>query len=110
TFTVTQAASTSGGGTTNNLVGYWTLDTANVSGATAMDSSGSGNSGTLMGTTTPTLVPGKIAQAGDLTDSSQSVMVPDSASLTLPGLFTVAAGVTFTSLRFAGKYPTVVAN
>jgi hypothetical protein len=95
---------------TSNLVGYWTLDTAKVTGSTVLDSSGRANNGTLGGTTLPTIVTGKIGQAVNLTTTSQFVNVLDSTSLNLMGPFTVAAWVQFNSLPAAGKYPSVVAK
>jgi hypothetical protein len=107
--TVSQAASTNGD-ITSNLVGYWTLDTESVSATTALDSSGNGGNATLMGTTLPNVVPGKIAEAIDLTDASQCVDVSDSTNLNLIGSFTVAAWVNFSSLPSPGQYPNVVAK
>ena len=103
--TVTNATTT-----TTNLVGYWTFDTAQVSGTTAIDSSGAGNGGTLQGTPLPPITPGKVGQAVILTNISQSVSVADSATLNLRGPFTVASWVNFSALPGPGKYPNVVAK
>jgi hypothetical protein len=100
----------SGADITSNLAGYWTFDTAKVTGSTVLDSSGRANNGTLGGTTLPTIVTGKIGQSVNLTTASQLVNVLDSASLNLMGPFTVAAWVQFNSLPGAGKYPSVVAK
>ncbi len=103
-------ATSSGGGITNNLTGYWTFDAANVSGTTALDSSGNTNHGTLQGTVLPTIVNGKIAQAVNLDGVSGLVNVPNSTSLNITGPFTVAAWVNFNALPSPGKYPSVVAK
>ena len=106
TFALTQAAAAGGG---SAPVGYWTFDTANVSGTTAMDSSGSGNNGTLQGTL-PSIVPGKANQAVKLDGISDLVSVPDSASLNIKGPFTVAAWINFAALLGSSQYPNVVAK
>ena len=106
TVTVTNPPS----GNTTNLVGDWTFDAVNVSGTTVLDSSATGNSGTLTGTPLPTIMPGKLGQAVSLTNLSQLVNVPDSASLNITGPFTVAAWVNFSALPGAGRYPSIVAK
>src|SRR5207302_8783172 len=90
--------------------GYWTFDSANVSGTTALDSSGSGNNGTLQGTVLPSIVPGKTNQAVKLDGVSDLVSVPDSANLNIKGPFTVAAWVNLASVPSSGQYPNVVAK
>jgi len=108
TFSVTQAAAAGGGGSAP--VGYWTFDSANVSGTTAMDSSGSGNNGTLQGSVLPTIVSGKTNQAVKLDGISDLVSVPDSANLNIKGPFTVAAWVNFASVPSSGQYPNILAK
>ncbi len=46
---------------TNGLVGWWTFDGSTISGTTATDSSGKGNSGTLV--SSPVKIAGKLGQA-----------------------------------------------
>src|SRR5260221_11815823 len=93
---------------TSGLVGYWTADTANVTGATALDTSGNGNNGSLLGSPQPALATGKLAQAANLVNTSQSISVPDRASLNLTGPFTVSGGVSFTALPAGSQDPNVV--
>src|SRR5262249_10508725 len=94
--------------TSTSLVGYWSFD--DVSGTTAPDSSGNGNNGTLVGSPAPSIAPGKIARAIALTNASDLVSVPDSASLNLTGAFTTSAWVNFNPLPGYGQYPNVVAK
>ena len=91
-------------------VGYWTFDTATVSGTTASDSSGHGNNGTLAGTVLPTLVPGRKLDAIDLDGVSERVTVADSTDLNLTGPFAISAWVNFSTLPALSKYPSVVAK
>ncbi len=71
------------------LVGHWMLDDG--SGLTALDSSGRGNDGTLMGG--PSWTSGKLAGALSLDGSNDRVLVPDAASLDITGTITLAAWV-----------------
>jgi len=72
---------------TNGLVGHWTFDGSKVpwtssTAATATDSSGSGNTGTLTNMSQSTSVtPGKIGQALAFDKIDDSVTIPPSASL-----------------------------
>ncbi len=55
------------------LVGWWTLDSNDINGTTAVDKSGNGNNGTLTGTTATT---GKLAQARSFNGTSDYVTLP----------------------------------
>src|SRR5207247_7388185 len=79
-------------------------------GTTAQDSSGKGNTATRTGTTLPTIVAGRIAQAVNLDGVTDLVSAPDSANLNITGPFTVSAWVNFNSLPSSGKYPNIVAK
>ncbi len=97
-----------GGAPTTGLVGWWKLDDA--MGSTAIDSSGNGNTGTLMGGPTwgAGEIGGALGFAGDA--SGQFVDVPDAAVLQLAGSWTVATWVNLTALPAAGDYDTLVAK
>jgi hypothetical protein len=73
-----QAASVSG--TAKQLVGYWTMDTNDMSatGATMFDKSGQGNTGTVTGTTTST---GRIGQARSFNGTSNFIDVGNATNL-----------------------------
>lgn len=75
---------------TSNLVGYWPFDAG--TGTTAADSSGSGNTGTLSGSTIPTWVMGKVGPfALNFNGTSASVMMAAPTALNLTTNFTVCA-------------------
>lgn len=75
---------------TTNRAGYWKFDDG--SGATATDSSGNGNNGTLINTPS-WITNGKISGALSLNGTNQSVQVADAASLRMATSFTIAAWV-----------------
>ena len=87
-------------GTGSGLVGWWKFDEG--SGATAADSSGNTNTGTLSGSTLPTWGTGPLA--GDLSfDGSTSyVNVPTSSSLNIAGNLSVGAWVKINSFKDYG--------
>jgi hypothetical protein len=58
---------------TTGLVGHWTLDTADISGTTVLDTSGNGHNGTITGATGAA---GKINQALLFDGSSNYITVP----------------------------------
>ncbi len=66
-------------GTDTSLKGYWSFNGKDVSGTTAYDRSGAGNTGTL--TNGPTVTPGKIGQALSFDGTNDYVSVPTAASL-----------------------------
>jgi hypothetical protein len=69
----------------NGLVGYWTFDGKNMSSTTAIDMSGTGNTGTLAGTTaTSSASAGKIGQGFLFDGSNDSISVAYNSSLNLP--------------------------
>ncbi|MBU6427178.1 hypothetical protein KGQ27_02965, partial [Patescibacteria group bacterium] len=78
---------------TNGLVGHWTFDEG--SGATAADSSGNGNNGTLVNG--PAWVAGKIGQALSFNGTNNLVSIPGSSIFDFQGDFTVSAWVKTTS-------------
>ena len=55
--------------TLNGLVGYWSFNSADVSGTKAFDRSGGGNNATLVNA--PTIVKGALGQALSLNGSNQ---------------------------------------
>ncbi len=67
-------------GTDTGLKGYWSFNGSDVSGTTAYDQSGAGNTGTL--TNGPTLVRGKLGQAINFDGTNDYVTVPDSNAFT----------------------------
>jgi hypothetical protein len=92
------------------LVGWWKFDDASsgTTPATAADSSGNGNTGTLVNAPTWTSS-GKIGDALTLVAAStQYVDVPNSAVLNLTGSLTVAGWFNLTSLPASGPYTFLV--
>jgi hypothetical protein len=93
------AQSASSAGNANNIVGWWTFDGSqtNWNTNTTRDSSGSGNTGTLVSmSTTTSPVAGKAGQALSFNGTSNYVVVNDAASLnssniTLTGWFKFGA-------------------
>jgi acetyl esterase/lipase len=86
---------------TNGLVGYWAFDDA--SGTTAIDSSGSGNNGTLAcngSCPLPIWSAGKINGSLNFTNANSLVTVPDSSSLHLANQFSI----TFWLKKATGSY------
>ncbi len=73
----------------DGLVAYWSFDGKDMSGTTATDGSGNGNSGTLVG---PTAIPGVIGQALNF-DGSNDYINAGSAGSTLTDNFTITAWV-----------------
>ncbi len=81
---------------TSGLVGYWTMDGNNVNWATGAvtDSSGKGNTGTIVNMATSTAVAaGKIGQALNFDGVDDMVQITDAASLRPTGDMTVATWV-----------------
>jgi hypothetical protein len=65
---------------TSGLVGWWTMDESDISGATVYDKSGQNNNGTAIGTSN---IAGQINQARDFNGTSDYINVNNSASLNL---------------------------
>ena len=65
--------------TLNGLVGYWSFNSADVSGTKAFDRSGGGNNATLVNA--PTIVKGALGQALSLNGSNQYVSIANSMDL-----------------------------
>ncbi len=70
---------TSPTGVDTSLKGYWSFNGQDISGTTAYDRSGAGNTGTL--TNGPTVTPGKVGQALSFDGSDDEVSIADVASL-----------------------------
>ena len=79
------------GALTSGLVGYWTFDGADVSGATATDRGSGGNNGTL--TNGPTVTQGKLGQALSFDGSDDYVLVADANSLDITGAITLSTWI-----------------
>ena len=75
--------------TTSGLVGHWKFDEG--TGSTACDSSGNGNSGTLVNG--PLWTTGRLGKALYFDGINDNVTMPDSTSLHLSNAFTLAAWV-----------------
>src|SRR5947199_1201589 len=73
----------------SDLVAYWKFDEG--SGATALDSSGNGNTGNLMNG--PLWTAGRVGNALYFDGIDDNVTIPDSTSLDLSGSFTLSAWV-----------------
>jgi hypothetical protein len=81
---------------TTGLVGYWTFDGSNTNWRTntTADSSGQGNTGTLVAmSTTTSPVPGKIGGALKFNGTNNSINVPNSVSLQLTNAITISAWI-----------------
>ncbi len=76
---------------TNGLVGLWSFNGADVSGTTAYDRSGQGNTGTITNGATPSI--GKVGQALNLDGTNDYVDLGTSASLQPASALTVSAWV-----------------
>lgn len=74
-----------------SLKGYWSFNGKDVSGTTAYDRSGAGNTGTL--TLGPTVTPGKLGQALNFDGSNDYVTVPSATSLNSTSQITVSAWI-----------------
>ena len=70
--------------TDTGLEGYWSFNGKDVSGTTAFDRSGAGNTGTLTGG--PSIAEGKLAQGLNFDGSDDYVSVADAAALTQSAL------------------------
>jgi hypothetical protein len=95
-----KAADTNTTSITSGLVGYWPLDgnTTNWTTDTTQDTSGNGNTGTMVGmstTTSPT--PGKIGQALNFTGSGKYINLNTPSVLAITGTITMSAWVNITS-------------
>jgi hypothetical protein len=80
----------------NGLVGYWTFDGSKTDWRTntTQDSSGNGNTGTLVAmSTTTSPVPGKIGQALNFDGANTKVNVGTPSSLNLTGAMTISAWI-----------------
>lgn len=85
-------------GVDTSLKGYWSFNAQDLSGTTAYDRSGAGNTGTL--TSSPPATQGQVGQSLSFNGSTQYISVTQSSSLN-----------TFTALAVsAWVYPTVVSG
>lgn len=79
-------------GVDTGLKGYWSFNGKDMSGTTAYDRSGAGNTGTL--TNGPTVTPGKIGQALEFDGSNDRVAIASSgAALNLTSALTYSAWI-----------------
>jgi hypothetical protein len=87
------------------VAGWWSFDTTDISGSTALDGSGNGLNGILSNTT---VVSGKVNQALSFNGSSSVVTVPSNSKLDLLNSMTLSAWVKTTNNSrtedFLGKY------
>lgn len=70
----------------NGLVGYWNMDSNDISSSTLYDKSGTGNHGTIYGATTTS---GKVKQALSFDGTDDYVDIPDNNSLDLADATTI---------------------
>ena len=90
--------------TNNGLAGWWRFDEGN--GSTTADSSGNGNTGTLVAS--PPWITGKYGDALSFNGSTQYVSVPNSSSLNIAGAITLAACVYPTSCTAGQQFQIVI--
>lgn len=57
---------------TEGLLGYWPLDLADVSGSAIADRSGNGHDGTVVGSTQPTVIAGRVGEALDFAPTNRT--------------------------------------
>jgi hypothetical protein len=95
------------GNTTSGLIGWWKLD--ETSGTSAADSSGTGNTGTLLAAASWT-TDGMNNGALTLNGTTQSVSVPDVASLELAGSWTVSSWVNPSAIPTSGNAGTLISK
>ena len=88
------------GNTTSGLVGWWKLDDG--SGTSAADSSGSGNTGTLVNT--PAWTTGMNGGALSFNGSNQYINIPDSPSLEISGAWTISTWVNLAAFPSTGNF------
>jgi 3-methyladenine DNA glycosylase Tag len=79
---------------TNGLVGFWSFNGPDMNGNSALDRSGNGNNGTLVGGVTKTI--GKVVSALSFDGTSGYVDVPNSSSIGITGDMTISAWVKVT--------------
>jgi hypothetical protein len=89
TFTIGGSAPPPGG-----LAGYWTYDTADITGNMMLDRSGNGLNGTLLNTTSAA---GRVNQALCFSGANSDVAIPDNAGLRLSHDLTLTAWVKTTN-------------
>lgn len=82
-------------GTDTGLKGYWSFNGQDVSGTTAYDRSGAGNTGTL--TNGPTATEGRLGQGLSFDGGDDYVNVPDSTTLSPSAAMTVSFWTNITS-------------
>ena len=76
------------------LIGHWTFDGKNVVNGVALDSSGNGNNGNLVGIATSTFYStGRIGQGFDFDGTNDYVKADDNASLSITGSLTISAWI-----------------
>jgi hypothetical protein len=95
---------------TSGLVGEWSFNGADVSGTTAYDRSGSGNTGTL--TNGPAATLGKVGQGMSFDGTNDYMNAPDQGSLSISGNITMSVWVNVAAFPAAdpGVEPFGVAN
>ncbi len=91
-------------GVDTSLKGYWSFNGQDVSGTTAYDRSGAGNTGTLSGAGAAI---GKLGQALTFDGSNDYVSVSDASSLDITGTLTLSAWVRKATHPAAGNYEIV---
>lgn len=93
-----KSSTTSGSNLTNGLVGYWKLDEPSGS---AIDSSGIGNTGTIVGAVT---APGKHGTAIQFSGTNDRVTIPDATSINAATDLTVSAWINPSALLSASSH------
>ena len=91
--------------TSSGVAGYWTFDTADISGSVAIDRSGNGNNGVISNATSIT---GRVNQALNFSGSGSYVAVPATAAFELKHDLTLTSWIRTTNntqvQNFMGKY------
>ncbi len=100
---ITHANTTHKNSLTSGLLGNWTFDGPDLTGATSIDVSGRGNSGTITGTIAPTA--GRLGQALKFDGTSNYVDVPDVLFSSFASGFTWSSWVKSTNASGTWAWP-----
>ena len=90
----------------DSIIGYWTMDSVDISGTTIFDKSGNNNWGIIHGN--PGIVPGKIHEALSFDGVDDYVLVPHSSELNITNKITISAWIKPDALPTSGGTYTIV--